>query len=108
MNTKKKYEGITVGCVDTTVCFLQATMVFFPPTGEPLLMAVCLPEDSGVVVFFESWASRKDGGGPLSIHHLISEHEQIRVSLCGCPSVCIDAIIAHFCLDAGFVPPLWC
>lgn len=70
-------------------------MVSFPPTGELRLMAVCLPEDSGVVFFLvldheERW------GGPPSVYHLISEHEQIRLYLCGCTSAWADAIIAHF------------
>lgn len=58
---KKKIQGNN--CVDTTVCFLQATMVSFPPTGELRLMAVCLPEDSGVV-FFSGLGPRGKMGRP--------------------------------------------
>lgn len=54
------------------------------------------------VFFFCSWTTRKDWGGPPSVYHFISEREQIRLYLCGCTAACVDAIVAHFFLDAGF------
>lgn len=49
---KKKPKETMRGCVDITVCFLQATMVSVAPAGGLHLMALCLPKDTGEVFFF--------------------------------------------------------
>lgn len=81
----------------------------FSPARELCLMALCLPEKSGVV--FLCWTMREDGGS-LSIHHLISGHEAeaVRVALCCCASVYVDEIMYSYPRLSFSIPcrPRWC
>lgn len=87
---------------------LSKQLCFFPGR-ELCLMALCLPEKSGVV--FLCWTMREDGGSS-SIHHLISVHEAeaVRAALCCCASVYVDEIMYSCPLLLFNIPwpPRWC